>query len=397
MNHIRHAGLIVFLVFLCVGSRAEEFIAFDFLKEEAKKNNPEIKASRAGYESLKQRAVEQRILDKTTVGMENTADDTMFFFRQMLPFPGKLSLRGRMAEYEAEAAKEKWRSELLEVTAELKKNYWKYWLNDSMIAIYLENTDLMKRFVSIAETRYATGKSSQLDLLKAKTELKELEARLLLLVQEKVSLQAEINRLCNRPSGAILGKPVTPLTEKREYSYEEWEKMALENRPEMRVANILYLKSQKGLSLARREWYPDFMAEVRKPGEENPVYMVEMTLPIFFNKQAAAVKMARSESKAEHEMVEALGRDTEEKVKSFFTGYETRLKTALLYEKDILPYAKQILEVTESGYRTGKNDFLDLLDSQRKYLVYMLDFYMNKVESEIYLAELERTAGIEEK
>jgi len=306
MNHTRRAVLIAFLVFLCSGSNAEEPVTLDSLKEKAKKNNSEIRVSYDRYESHKQRAVEQRILEKTTVGIENSADDNMFFIRQMLPFPGKLSLLGRMAELESESAKEEWRSKLLEVEAELKKSYWKYWLNDTLIVIYIENIDLMKRFVSIAETRYATGKSSQVDLLKAKTELKEMETRLLLLEEEKAVLQAEINKLCSRPSDSPLGKPVTPLPGNKEYSFDEWEKMALENRPAIRAVNLLYQKSLKGLSLARREWYPDFMVEVRNPGAENPVYMVEMTLPLFFKKQISAVKMAHRESEGERAMVEAV-------------------------------------------------------------------------------------------
>ena len=77
-----------------------------------------------------------------------------------------------------------------------------------------------------------------------------------------------------------------------------------------------------------------------------------------------------------------------------WSKYESVKKSVLTYETTILPLAKQTLEITETGYRVGKNNFLDLLDSQRKYLDYNINYYKLITEKETIIAELEQSVVI---
>lgn len=52
------------------------------------------------------------------------------------------------------------------------------------------------------------------------------------------------------------------------------------------------------------------------------------------------------------------------------------------------------MEITETEYRAGKSDILDLLDSQKRYLEYNIDYYKQLAESEIILSELEKIVGV---
>jgi outer membrane protein TolC len=67
----------------------------------------------------------------------------------------------------------------------------------------------------------------------------------------------------------------------------------------------------------------------------------------------------------------------------------------MIYETTILPLAKQTLEIVEVSYRVGKNNFLDLLDSQRKYLDYNINYYKLITEKETIIAKLEQVVGID--
>ena len=61
--------------------------------------------------------------------------------------------------------------------------------------------------------------------------------------------------------------------------------------------------------------------------------------------------------------------------------------------RTILPQALQNLEAARAGYRVGKGGFLDLIDAQRAWRGFQLEYYRVMVEREHRLAELEQVTG----
>jgi len=66
----------------------------------------------------------------------------------------------------------------------------------------------------------------------------------------------------------------------------------------------------------------------------------------------------------------------------------------LLYKTGLIPKIIEALKTSEISYRTGKGDFLILLDTRRQYQEIELGYERNKAEREILLAELERAVGV---
>ena len=60
----------------------------------------------------------------------------------------------------------------------------------------------------------------------------------------------------------------------------------------------------------------------------------------------------------------------------------------------MLPKVLEALKASEISYRTGKGDFLILLDTRRQYQNIELTFEGIKAERETLLAELERAVGV---
>src|SRR6185436_17939854 len=59
-----------------------------------------------------------------------------------------------------------------------------------------------------------------------------------------------------------------------------------------------------------------------------------------------------------------------------------------LLTQRLLPKARQSLEVSQSGYVSGKVDFLNLLDAERTLLGFQLSEVEARVQRELALAEL---------
>ncbi len=197
--------VIIFLITVVIVCEAEEKITLDQVIKQAKENNPEIKMLQEKYLATKQKIAIVKTLDYPLVGFETSGAEQMYSVSQMLPFPGKLSLKGEVAQNESKIAMQELNSKIIEVVAMVKKIYWDYWLIDKIIEIYHENIDLMKRFLNIANTRYIVGKTTQIDVLKANTEVAKMENMLVMLEQQKISIQAELNRLLNRFSADTSG------------------------------------------------------------------------------------------------------------------------------------------------------------------------------------------------
>jgi cobalt-zinc-cadmium efflux system outer membrane protein len=65
----------------------------------------------------------------------------------------------------------------------------------------------------------------------------------------------------------------------------------------------------------------------------------------------------------------------------------------VLFEQDILPKARQTLEVSSRAYNVGEVDFLQLLDNWRQLLRYELSHRRLEATFRQTLAELERVVG----
>lgn len=383
-------------IFLCLlWLEAEEKISLDVVIKESKENNPEIKMLQNKYLATKSRLVGIKTWEYPQLGVETNGSEQMYFIYQMLPFPGKLSLRGKVAENESKIIEQEFNSKIREVVAEVKKTYWNYWLINKTIEIYHENIDLMKRFLNIANTQYAISKVTQTDVLKANTEVALMENMLVMFEQEKASTQAELNALLNRPPDKPLGKPEQPKQKEIKYTYEEIENIALKNSPEIKAKEYLYQRNISALSLSKREWYPDIMAGLKIDNMFNRTFMAQISVPLYYKKQFSIVEMSKKEKDMSEWDLQATKINTLKQLKNLWSKYESVKKSILTYETTILPLAKQTLEITEAGYRVGKNNFLDLLDSQRKYLDYNINYYKLITEKETIIAELEQSVGID--
>jgi outer membrane protein TolC len=68
-------------------------------------------------------------------------------------------------------------------------------------------------------------------------------------------------------------------------------------------------------------------------------------------------------------------------------------RKAALYEDTLIPKAREMVEVSESSYRTGGVDFLNLIDAQRKLLTFQVTYQRILTDHFQALAQLETLTG----
>ncbi|MBN1384768.1 MAG: TolC family protein [Elusimicrobia bacterium] len=409
MKKIIFAVILIIMLNAHVYAEHEDTVLLDNLIDIAIKNNPDILAAKHKWASVKASIIPARTWDDPKFGImwELIPEDKLllsdsqrrlYSITQMIPFPGKLSLKGRITGKTTGIYENMYKSKELEIISMLKKAYLDYFYINKSIDIYQESSDLLTHFSKVAEQKYAVGKARQIDVLKAQVELSKIYNTLITLKQHKKIIQAEINKLLNRSIDEHLGDPVEPDVKKMDLSVEQLGKLAIENRPEILAAQDGVARSEKLLSLSKMQYMPDFIVAYKHRTVEGSLDTwdanLSFNLPLYFWKQSKMVKEKRFEKAESESKYESVKNLTLYNIKSIYVEMDTHYRLLDLYRTNFLPQAEQALKIAETAYKGEKIGFLDLLDSERSLLNFKLEYFMHIVEYKKGIADLERNAGI---
>ena len=131
----------------------------------------------------------------------------MFGLIQTLPAPGTLDARTRLADQDTSTAAASQESRRRELRAQVRRTFADYYRADRELRLHREHVDLTTRLVELARGGYRSGQRSQQDVLRLGLELSRLHRDLAHIEQERISAQALLNALMNRPVDAPLGPP----------------------------------------------------------------------------------------------------------------------------------------------------------------------------------------------
>src|SRR5579885_1667960 len=187
---------------------------------EARAHNPQLAAARARAAAAAAVPARARAYDDPQISWEawnapetfdaGQADNNILKLAQRIPFPGKRTLAGTMAEREAEMAARDADGTALDVITEVKRAYWGLWLAHATLAVDARDKELAARYAKIAESKYAVGTVAQSDVLRAQVELVHMANRLITDRLAVDTARAELNTLLSRRAGDPLGTPEAP-------------------------------------------------------------------------------------------------------------------------------------------------------------------------------------------
>ena len=397
------AFLTIFSSGAACAQTAEPTLMLDETLELAKNRNPEIVAAQKKWEEEKAKIRAVKTWPDPQLGIEFWgSSETWYDVSQTVPFPGKLSLRADAQAHEASLQMELYQAKGKEILQRVKTAYYGYFLARRQKEIFEGSVDLLKHFSIIAEHKYSLNQASQVDVLKAQVEYSKALNMLVTLGQEIEVAHAEFNALLNQPPDAPLGKPTEPSLPSFELTYPELEKMALENRPELRAARHHVDHLQAELSATRADFLPDTTVQYSRrtfSGEANQrddnILMVKFNVPLWFWRQGSLVKAAREAKAGAQAELQSTENMTRSDLKSMLVKAQTARRMVELYRTSVIPQAETSLRAASAGYEAGTAGFMDLVDSQRSWLEFQMEYSQYLAEYWTYLAALERVVGKE--
>lgn len=320
---------------------------------------------------------------------------------QEIPFPGKLSLRSRIAAADADASRWSVEDTRLQLTAELKTMYFEYQFATRSLEIVKRNRHVLDAFRQIAEARFSVGQAIQQDVLKAQLEISGLIERTTVLERQHDGLRARINALLYRTQDTPVDPELAFTAVALPPDVATLRAEALQRYPALKRDEQQISRSQQQLALARKEFLPDFgiNAVAQQPVGGMPwMYGLDfmVTVPIFWQrKQRPMVAEAAAGLDAGRRMRDNTIARTEAQVTELHVNASSAKRLMDLYSGSILPQSRLTLESALASYQVGKAEFLTVLTNFVSVLTYEIGLEEQRTQYHAALAGLEPLVAAE--
>ena len=322
---------------------------------------------------------------------------------QKIPWWGKRSLRGQVAQAEANAASMDVADTRLQLTQAAHIAYFDYYLVARQLELTEANVKSLEDFQTTARRQYEANLVMQQDLLQAEVELAEAERRRIELTRMHRTSIARLNTLVHRPPNCPVPPPPASLSiDGVTAPAELLRQVALNQRPDLAAMRSKLQADNASLALAYKEFYPDFEIMGRydrfwqptsTQGDLQGQVGVNMNVPIYLEKRRAAAREAIYKLRRQRAEYEQRLDDVNQEVESAHAQVVEMRAIVELYEKRTLPAAKQNVASARNDYVANRGDFLRLISAQRQQLM-LHEKYQQAVAGYLSrLAELERVVG----
>ena len=376
--------------------------AAEVLLAEALAHNPEIAAARAAGDAAQARMAPAGALDDPMLetGIVNAPlpfnvrreDMTMKMLgiSQRLPFPGKRALRRDAAGAEAASVGQALSETINRVMRDVRVNYEALRYAATARRLAGETLGSLQQLVSLAETRYATGSTTQREVLQAQLQVSRVQQEVLRLDEDQAQRQAELQRLLGRqragghiddaddsvdtaPLEASMPAELLPLPAEAASLPD----LARARRPQLRALAALIDKSERDLALARRESYPDFDLRVSygqrdrtpegMPRDDMITFTVAVNLPLWHaQRQGPRVAEALALRAQATSMAQQLQLETQAQLAGALATERRQRANALLFRSTLQPQALAAYDSALAGYRVGQVELPALIEARMR-------------------------------
>lgn len=412
VHRLSHA--LTLFVFVCFASSAAAQeaapLTLQAAIDEALSRHPELVAIRAGIESQRLRAAQQRTLMPPMLEAQiwrwpiDTLNPSrvsyMVSAQQSIPGPGKRALRERLALSEVDVADARLVARARDIVAELRRTYAELFVARQSVDVTLERIALLRQVADSSQARYAAGRASQQDVLKAVVEISRLHEEQLIEEERALVAEARLNALLARDPGTPIGPLTGPDENARLRPVAALQQAALERQPDLQVARAGIARAEAASAVADSSRKPDFVVTggyMLMGGERDAVTAaVGITWPNApWSRKGVELARheARSEIAASRAQYDAEVNRVRLMVQEAWIRADSAARRAALLRTSIVPQSHQTLEVSRVGYQADRNGFLDIIDNQRTLADARLGYYRALADLEQARADLERAVG----
>jgi outer membrane protein TolC len=329
------------------------------------------------------------------------AAQNMFSISQTFPGGGKRALRTSVAESDVDVAKAQLDEVRLEVQVRAHKAFDDLLRAGDEMRIHGEHVAIARQAIEAARIKYAVGKVSQEDILKAQVALTGLAEHMIRFDHDADLARARLNTLLGRD-------PDTPLRVTGEFAAltalpqaQILEDLALHSRPDLMAAGQAAVRSHKEQALTRKAYVPDFTISagymlMQPSSNMRNKYLLEgsMNLPwLNHRKHDAEIAEATAQATEQDKELNAQRNAAFGQIQEALVEAQEAQRLAHMYRDELRPQAEATLQSSVIAYENDKTSFLDLLDSQMTVINVDLAWLQADADFDTRLVDLELATG----
>jgi cobalt-zinc-cadmium efflux system outer membrane protein len=325
----------------------------------------------------------------------------MLGLSQTVPYPGKTSLRARMARAEAEVAG----AQLAIVTRDVTREVVDAFIDLTtarMVLITLERQQqIAASILPATEARYVAGTAAQADVLKARTEATMLVQERNAAAEQEHSALARLAALTNGAEASVIAPDSSGVTRIKEVTeLDRLQALAAQTNPRLRERRAMVAIQSAQADLARKEYLPDVDVSLQY-GQRDRLpdmitAMVSLPVPVHRGrKQTATARAARLDAASAEAELRAEENAVRSEVARAHAAVQRQRANVELLEQGILPQARATFTSATATYQSGRGELLNVLDARRALFATEIMYARTLADYAKALNELAALAGEE--
>jgi outer membrane protein, heavy metal efflux system len=382
------------------------------LLEEAQNNNPEIQAAERGWRAATHVAKQvsslpdpQFTVQQFSVGSPKPFagfSNSDFAYigigaSQALPYPGKLHLKGVVAERASDLRQAEAGELRVSIAQRVKTSYFHLAYLQQTLAVLERTGNTLKQLADTELGRYRTGGGSQAEVLKAQLEHTKLVREITMHRAEMGQVEADLKLLLNRPqdSADIVAEQTAATNLHRDIT----DLLALVERHNPAVLNERadLEQHQAAVQSARRDKKPDFgigymFEETGSKYRDYYMLTFNVNLPRRQRVNAEIAEAAEMAAKSERSLAAGIQRERS-KVQKQYVAARSAAELLTEYRDGLIPQAEAVFRANLAAYQSNAGELNQVLAALNDVLTLERERAQALLDQEVAIAKLETLTG----
>jgi outer membrane protein TolC len=382
------------------------------LLAEAEGNNPQISAANYGTRAARQMVPQVTALpdpkftyQQLSVGSPKpfagyTNSDFAYIgvgASQELPYPGKLRLRGEVAERDADTKQSEVEVTKTSIADAIKADYLQLAYLQQTLSILRQNESVLDQLIQDARAHYQVGQGMQQDVLQAQVNRTKIVKEITMHHQLMGQAQAHLKGLLSRDQGSpdIITEDLIATPLKR--TSNELLAAVRQNNPQIQVDASSIRKQDAQLASAKREGKPDFeLGYIYQNTDRKYRDYYMFTFDVRFPRKPRVNAEIAEATEKRFESQKTLDAHLQQQLAEAQEGYVKAASDEELlkeYRDGLIPQSDAAYRATLSAYASNREQFIHVLSYFTDTLNLKLEYVQTLVDHEAALAHLESLTG----
>ncbi|SRR6266568_3496349 len=322
-----------------------------------------------------------------------------FGVSQDIPYPGKLQLRGRAAEREADAQKAQVDVVRSNIVDQVKTVYLRLAYLHQTIDLLNRNTTVLDTLIKTEVSRYSVGQGSQADILRGQLERTKLLRETTMHEQEMGQLEAALKALLHRAQDSPGIIPESLKATDASPAQQEAPALVVIRNPSLNADRAMVVQQDARLQSAKRGTKPDFSLGYmfQQTGSSYRDYYVATFNVRFPRKKRVEAEIAEAAEMLERTRAEADADQQQQLAEAKKETIATQSSAELMkeYQQGLIPQAESVFQSELNAYQSNRGTLSSVLSALVDRIGFEHDYQQALLDHETALAHLETVTGAE--